>query len=81
MPVVTAMVGLIGFMAMESRVTGVTVNLVLPVTPPELAVIVVVPAEAQEARPIEPAVLKAATAGYSEFQLTDEVISLLELSE
>ena len=63
-------------------VAAVTVSFVLPETVPEVAVIVVLPAETEVARPLEPAVLlTAATAVLDEFQVTDEVISWLVLSE
>ena len=78
----SAMLGLVGVIAMETSVAGVTVNRVEPGMPPDVAVIVVEPAAAEVARPIEPAVLlMPATDVAEEFQVTIVVISCVELSE
>ena len=70
--------GLAGVTAMEDRVAEVTVRVVLPATVPEVAVMVVVPAEAAVARPV---LLTVATDGLDEVQVTCVVISKLVVSE
>lgn len=72
-----AMIGLTGSTAMERSLAEVTVKFVVPETPPEVAVIVVVPAEREEANPFEPGP-KVATEGADELQVTEELRSLLE---
>ena len=59
-----------------------TVSIVELVTPPKLAVIVVAAAVRAVASPFEPAVLlMVATQGDDELQVTEVVISFVELSE
>lgn len=59
---------------METSVAGVTVNVVDPEVPPNIAVIVVEPAVTDVDRPLEPAaLLMVATPAVNEFQVTDVV--------
>ncbi len=58
----------------ETSVAGVTVSVAEPVTLPDAAVIVEVPAAMQDARPLEPAALLIAdTAVLDELQVTEAV--------
>ena len=72
-----SMTGLGGVIAIDVSVTIVNCA-VLEVTPLKLAVIVVVPAATDVANPV---VLIAATAVLEEPQVTEVVISFVELSE
>jgi hypothetical protein len=70
-----------GVTAIDSSTAGVTVSVVDPEKPPELAVMVVEPTSTDVARPLEPEVLlMAATLVFEEFQATEEEISCVELS-
>ena len=61
---------------MDTSVAVVTVNVVLPEISPDVAVIVVMPANAEVASPLKPAaLLMVATAGAEELQVTDDVRS------
>ena len=65
------MLGLVGVIAMDTSVAEVTVRVVDPDMLPDVAVIVVEPAAAEVANPLEPVVLlMAATAVLDEFQVT-----------
>jgi hypothetical protein len=76
------MLGLAGFTAMDSSVAEVTVSEVEPDMPPDAAEIVVEPAAAKVANPLEPAaLLMAATAAVDELQVTVIVRSCVVLSE
>jgi hypothetical protein len=76
------MLGLLGVIEIETSVAGVTVNVVEPEMPPDVAVIVVEPAAAEVANPLEPAVLLiAATAAVDVFHITVVVRSCVVLSE
>ena len=67
---------------MDTSVAEVTVNVVDPDIPPDVALIVVDPAAAEVARPLEPAaLLMAATPVADEFQVTAVVRSCVVLSE
>ena len=63
--------GLAGVTAIEVKVAAVTVNVVDPVTDPEVALMVVVPAATLEARP---ELLMLATLVAEEFQVTELVM-------
>ncbi len=77
-----AMLGLEGVTVMDTRVAGFTVSEVDPVTLPDAAVIVVVPAATEVARPLEPAaLLTAATPVLDELQVAEAVRSCVVLSE
>jgi hypothetical protein len=77
-----AMFGLVGVTLMERRNAGVTVRVVEPEMPPEVAVIVAVPAATVVALPLVPAVLlMVATDAADELQVTDAVRSWVVLSE
>lgn len=79
MPLTT--VGSLGVMSRETREAPVTVIEVVPMTLPEEAVIVVVPAESEKADPFEAAsLLIVAIEGAEELQVTEAVISCVELS-
>ena len=65
------MLGSAGVIDMEDRVPEVTVRVVLPKVPPNLAVMVVVPAARAVARPL---LVTVATAELDESQVTSEVI-------
>ncbi len=68
------MLGLAGVTEIDKSVAGVTVSVVEPVTFPDVAVIVDVPAARQDARPLEPAALLIAeTAVLAEYQVTEAV--------
>ena len=59
---------------MDTSVAAVTVSVVDPDVLPDVAVIVVVPAATDVARPLEPAaLLMVATPAVNEFQVTDVV--------
>ena len=73
-----AMLGLVGVIASETSVAGVTVRVVEPDTLPEIAVIVVVPAPNEVANP---ALLVVATTVSDEFHVTVAVRSCVVLSE
>src|SRR5437773_5282149 len=65
------MLGAVGVTVIVDRVAAVTVSVVLPETPPSVAVIVVVPAATDVARPCDPpALLIVATAVLDELQVT-----------
>lgn len=82
LPVPLAILGLVGVIAMEVNVAGVTVSVVEPETLPEVAVIVVAPVVADVASPCEPAVLLIAAAPvFEELQRTEVVRSCVVLSE
>jgi hypothetical protein len=67
---------------MPVSVAGVTVNVVLPEISPDVAVIVVIPANSEVASPLKPAALLiAATAGAEDVQVTDDVKILVVASE
>jgi hypothetical protein len=69
-----AMLGLAGVTVMDTSVAAVTVSVVDPDAPPNIAVMVVAPADADVARPLEPdALLMVATPAVNEFQVTDVV--------
>ena len=66
-----AILGVVGVTVIVDRVAAVTVSVVLPETPPKVAVIVVVPAATDVARPCDPpALLIVATAVLDELQVT-----------
>ena len=65
------MLGLAGVTDIEDRVAAVTVSVVVPTVPPNLAVMVVVPAARAVARPFP---FTVATAGSEDSQVTSEVI-------
>ncbi len=68
------MVGLEGVTESDESVAGVTVRVVDPVTVPNVAVTIDVPAARQDARPLEPAaLLTVATVVLDELQVTDAV--------
>ena len=78
----SAMLGFVGDTWIETSVAEVTVSKVPPETPSAVAVMVVEPAPAAVARPLDPAMLlTGATEVDDELQVTDEVRSWLELSE
>lgn len=65
-----------GVIAIETSVSGVTVSMVLPVTPHSIAVIVVEPGITDVARPLEPVtLLMVATPVLDELQITSAVSS------
>jgi hypothetical protein len=67
---------------MDTSVAAVTVSVVDPDVLPNVAVIVVEPADADVASPLElAALLMAATSAADEFQVTDAVRSCVVLSE
>ena len=77
-----AMLGLVGSIAMASRVALVTFKVIGPEMPPNVAVIVVLPAAAEVANPREAtALLTVATPGLEELQVTDVVRFCVVLSE
>ncbi len=78
------MFGFVGVTSMETNVTvsAFTVRVVLPEIVPNIALIVVVPATMEVARPLEPAVsLMLALAVSKELHVTDAVRSFLVPSE
>ena len=77
-----AMLGIAGMTAMDTRVAPVTVNVVAPEMPPNVAVIVVLPAADELANPREAAaLLTVATPGLEEPQVTEVVRFCVVLSE
>ena len=77
-----AMLGLAGVTAMETSVVAVMVRVVEPEMLPDVARIVVDPAAADLARPLEPAALLiVATAVLEELQVADAVRFCVEPSE
>jgi len=79
----SGILGLVGVTAMDTSVAGVTVNAVLPdmFVAGSMAVIVAEPVPAAVAKPDEPdTLLIPATPVEDEFQITDAVISWVELS-
>jgi hypothetical protein len=76
------MLGSAGVIAMDTRVALVTVNVVAPETLPDVAVIVLLPAETEVADPSEfAALLIVATPEFEELQVTAVVRSCVVLSE
>ena len=76
------MLGLTGVIARDTSVAAVTVNEVDADTLPDIAVIVVEPADTDVARPLEPpALLIVATPALDEFQVTAVVRFCVEPSE
>ncbi len=76
------MLGLVGVIAIDTSVAGVTVRVVDPDMLPDVAVIVVDPVATEEANPLEPAALLiVATARADELQVTAVVRSCVVLSE
>jgi hypothetical protein len=76
------MLGLVGVTWIDTSVDVVTVSVVLPETPPNVAVIVVDPAVAAVASPLElAALLIAETVVDEELQVAEAVMSWLLLSE
>jgi hypothetical protein len=76
------MLGLVGVIAMDTSVAGVTVRVVDPDMLPDFAVIVVDPVATGVADPLEPAALLiVATSGLDELQVTAVVRSCVVLSE
>jgi hypothetical protein len=76
------MLGLVGVIAKDTSVAGFTVRVVDPDMLPDVAVMVLVPAATEVARPFEPVVLLIdATLVLEEFQATVSVRSCVELSE
>ncbi len=76
------MLGLPGVTAMDTKVAAVTVRVVEPDTLPDVAVIVVVPAAIDVARPLEPtALLIVATPVLEEPHVTAVVRFCVEPSE
>jgi hypothetical protein len=76
------MLGLVGVIAMDSSVAGVTVRVVDPDMLPDVAVIVVNPVAAAKADPLDPAALLiVATPVSDELQVTAVVRSCVVLSE
>jgi hypothetical protein len=73
-----AMLGFVGVTASDTSVADVTVSVVEPDTLPELAVIVVVPAAIDVAKPV---LLMVAIPVFEEAQVTVDVISPILLSE
>ncbi len=71
------MLGSVGVTSIVDRVAAVTVSVVLPETPPKVAVIVVVPAATDVARP---ALSIVATPVFDELQVTWVVKSCVVLS-
>jgi len=66
-----AILGVVGVTVIVDRIAAVTVSVVLPETPPKVAVIVVVPAATDVAKPCEPpALLIVATPAAEELQAT-----------
>ena len=77
-----AILGLVGVIAMDSRVAGVTVRVIDPERLFKVAVIVVDPAAADVASPCEPTVLLIVAAPvFEELHVTKAVRSCVVLSE
>src|SRR2546425_12096859 len=75
------MLGVVGVTSIVDRVAAVTVSVVFPETLPSVAVIMVVPAATDVARPFDPlALLIVATPGLDELQVTWVVKSCVVLS-
>lgn len=82
MPEEVKIVNVAGLTSIDSSTTGVTVRVVDPEKPPELAVIVVEPVFTDVARPLEPNMLLIVAIFISdEFHVADEEISCVETSE
>ena len=78
----SALFGLVGVIAKDTSVAGVTVRVVDPEVLPDEAVIVVAPAATEVARPMEPEVLLIVAMGEAEdAHVTEEVRSCVVLSE
>jgi hypothetical protein len=76
------MLGLVGVIARDMSVAGFTVSMVDPDMLPDVAVMVLVPAATEVARPFEPVTLPIdATLVLEEFQATVSVRSCVVLSE
>jgi len=76
-----AILGLAGVTPMDTSAAAVTVRLVVPDTPPRVAVIVVAPGLIAVARPTVPAaLLRVAMAGSAELQVTCDDRSAFEPS-
>jgi hypothetical protein len=76
------MLGLVGVIAMDTSIAGVTVRAVDPDMLPDVAVIVVKPVDTEEANPLEPAALLiVAMPVLDELQVTAVVRSWFVLSE
>jgi hypothetical protein len=76
------MFGLVGVIAIDTSVAGVTVRVVAPDMLPDVAVIVVDPVATEEADPLElAALLIVATPVSDELQVTAVVRSCVVLSE
>jgi len=74
--------GLVGVIAMDTSVAGVTDNKLEPEMLPDTALIVVEPVAAEVASPLEPAaLLMEATEALDEFQVTAVVRSCVVVSE
>jgi hypothetical protein len=74
--VLAGMLGFAGVTSIDTSVRAVTVKVVDRDMDPDVAVIVVVPVDNEVTRPVNPAaLLKVATAGVDEFQITDTVRS------
>src|SRR5207244_11568746 len=71
------MLGAVGVTVIVDRVAAVTVSVVLPETPPKVAVIVVIPAATDVARPALSIVAKTV---FEELQVTWDVTSCVVLS-
>ena len=77
-----AMLALAGVTATDTSVAGVTVSVVEPVTLPDVAVIVEVPAARQDVSPLEPAALLIVdVVAFEELQVTDAVSASFVPSE
>src|SRR6266568_3462706 len=75
------MLGVVGVTVIVDRIAAVTVSVVFPETSPSVAVIVVVPAATDVAKPCEPpALLIVATPAAEELQVTWVVRSCVVLS-
>jgi hypothetical protein len=76
------MLGLAGVTARDTSVAGVTVRVVDPERPPDVAVMVVEPAFTEVASPMDPdAMLMVATEAADELQVADVVRSCVVPSE
>ena len=77
----SARLGVSGVIAIDTNVADDTVRVVAEMTPPNVAVMVLVPAAAEVARPLEPtALLTVATEVVADAQVTEVVTSWVELS-
>ena len=78
----SAILGLIGLIAIDARVALLTASSVVPEKPPNVAVIVLLPAATEVANPFEPvALLMVATPMLADAQVANAVMSSTELSE